>query len=122
MYLLGAEHPHKHASAVLIQKVIQDGERIVTDAEVFQEILHRYTAIKRPEFIEPAFELLRKIVDEVFPIDIRVVESARKIVLSKAGLSAREALHVAAMEIHQVSKIASFDADFDRVPRITRLY
>jgi len=121
MYLLGAEHPNKLASARVIDRIVKDGERIVTDVEVFQEILHRYSAIRRTEFIELAFNLLRKLVDETFPIDMKTVELARKIVLTKDGISARDAIHAASMEIHQVTQIVSFDADFDRIPRITRI-
>jgi serine/threonine protein kinase len=35
-----------------------EGERLVTDSEVFQELLHRYAAIQRLDAIEPAFEAL----------------------------------------------------------------
>lgn len=45
MYLIGADHPHKLQSLALIERVVKERERLVTDAEVFQEILHRYDAI-----------------------------------------------------------------------------
>ncbi|MFN0171838.1 MAG: PIN domain-containing protein, partial [Bryobacteraceae bacterium] len=45
MYLVGAAHPHKTDSQILLERLIAAGERLVTDAEVLQEILHRYTAI-----------------------------------------------------------------------------
>ena len=40
MYLVGAEHPHKIDAQRLLEKCISDNERLVTDAEVLQEILH----------------------------------------------------------------------------------
>jgi hypothetical protein len=43
-------------------------EMVATDAEVLQEILHRYSAIARSDAIQPAFEALLGVVDEVFPI------------------------------------------------------
>jgi predicted nucleic acid-binding protein len=43
MYLVGAPHPRKTESQVLLERVIAEGQRLVTDAEVLQEILHRYT-------------------------------------------------------------------------------
>ncbi len=54
MYLIGAAHPHKAEAQVLLERLIAAGRRLVTDAEVLQEILHRYTAIGRREAIGPA--------------------------------------------------------------------
>lgn len=47
MYLAGAPHPHKADAQRLLEKLISDRHRLVTDAEVLQEILHRYVAINR---------------------------------------------------------------------------
>ena len=58
MYLVGAPHPHKQDSQQIVERCIADGKRLVTDAEVLQEILHRYAAIKRLDAIQPAFEAL----------------------------------------------------------------
>jgi uncharacterized protein len=96
-------------------------ERLVTDVEVFQEILHRYTAIRRRDAIQPAFNALRAIVDEVFSVDLQDVELAKTIVLDLPPLSARDALHVAVMRRHRVARILTFDSDFERVPGIARL-
>lgn len=54
MYLVGSEHPHKVDSRQMLERCIADNERMVTDAEVFQEILHRYAAIGRKDAIQPA--------------------------------------------------------------------
>jgi predicted nucleic acid-binding protein len=54
MYLLGAPHRHKADAQVLIERAVASGERLVTDAEVLQEILHRCTAIRRIDAISPA--------------------------------------------------------------------
>ena len=58
MYLVGAAHPHKTDSQILMERLIAAGERLVTDAEVLQEVLHRYAAINRREAIEPALMIL----------------------------------------------------------------
>jgi len=121
MYLVGAAHPHKADAQRFLEDLVAARERLVTDAEVLQEILHRYVAIRRPEAIQPAFEALLGIVDEVFPVDLAAVERARTIVLGSADLSARDALHVAVMQRQRVARILSFDAGFDRVPGIERL-
>jgi hypothetical protein len=122
MYLVGAPHPHKIDAQVLLERCIAAGQRLVTDAEVFQEILHRYTAINRRDAIRPAFEALRGFVDEVFPIDRSDVLRASQMVRDQEWLSARDALHLAVVERYRVERIMSFDADFDRWPGVTRLH
>ncbi len=121
MYLVGAAHPNKVLAQQVLETCIAHDERLVTDVEVLQEILHRYVAIARREAIPPAFEALLGIVDEVFSVDRRDVERAKDIVLSTEGLSARDALHLAVMEHHAIKQILSFDTGFDAFPGVTRL-
>ena len=121
MYLVGAPHPHKADAQRLLERCILDGERLVTDAEVLQEILHRCVAIDRRDAIQPAFDALLGVVDEVFPVTAEDVARAKDVVLGAAGLSARDALHVAVMENRGVGTILSFDRGFDGRPGIRRL-
>lgn len=122
MYLVGTDHPHKRDAQRLLDAAVTKGLRLVTDAEVFQEILHRYCAIQRREAIGPAFDVLFGIVDDVLPVDRATVEAARAIVLSSYRLSARDAIHVAAMTRAGLSQIMSFDAGFDAQPGVTRVH
>ena len=121
MYLIGAAHAHKIDAQRALERLLSDRERLVIDAEVLQEILHRYTAIGRREAIQPAFDALLGVTDEVLPIDIDVAQRARAIVLERPRLSARDAVHVAVMQAHNIERILSFDAGFDHLPGITRL-
>ena len=52
MYLVGAPHRHKGDAQRLLEKLVTDRQRLVTDAEVLQEILHRYVAIDRRDAIQ----------------------------------------------------------------------
>ena len=122
MYLIGAAHPHKTDSQQLLERCISRNERLVTDAEVLQEILHRYVAIQRRDAIQAAFETILAIVDEVFPITQRDLQRAKEIVLGSTVLSARDALHLAVMEHNRVDKILSFDRGFDGFPGVKRIY
>lgn len=121
MYVVGAEHPLKRRAQGLLEQAVTAGERLVTDAEVLQEILHRYGAISRLDAIQPAFGVLLGVVDEVFPVERVDVERARDIMLGGLSLSARDAVHVAVMERHGVDRIMSFDAGLDRHPGLARL-
>jgi len=121
MYLVGASHPHKISAERLLEKLIRDGERLVTDAEVFQEILHRYVSIDRRHAIQPAFDVLLEVTDEILSITHKSVERAKQIVLGYRRLSARDAVHLAVMEEHGVHRILSFDSGFDAFPGVERL-
>jgi len=121
MYLVGAPHPHKADSQRLLERCVAEQERLVTDAEVLQEILHRYAAIARRDAIIPAFEALLSVVDEVFPIELADVERARDLLLAAPQVSARDAIHAAVMERRGVSTILTFDRAFGLLPGVTRL-
>jgi len=119
MYLIGAAHPHKTDAQMILERLIAAGERLVTDAEVLQEILHRYTAIDKRKAIAPALQVTLDIVDEVIPIEKADVLRAAEITHK---LSARDALHIAIMERHGIRSILTFVADFDRWPGLQRIY
>jgi predicted nucleic acid-binding protein len=122
MYLVGSAHPHKADAQRLLESALSARERLVTSAEVLQEILHRYVAIDRRDAIQPAFDALLGVVDEVFPITAEDAQRAKAIVLGQPGLSARDALHVAVMERADVTRIMSFDRGFDTIPGLSRLF
>ena len=121
MYLVGTSHPHKADAQRLLEKLVSERQRLVTDVEVLQEILHRYVAIDRRDAIQPAFDAVLGIVDEVLAIDLGAAERAKEIVLGHRELSARDAMHLAVMEKHGIERILTFDSGFDRFPGITRL-
>lgn len=121
MYLVGAPHPHKTDAQRLLERLLSERQRLVTDAEVLQEILHRYVAMNRLDAIQPAFDALLGVVDQVLAVDRSSAERAKQMVLAYRRLSARDALHLAIMEQHGIERILSFDSGFDGFPRVTRL-
>ena len=121
MYLIGAPHPHKSDAQRLLERLVSERQRLVTDAEVLQEILHRYVAIDRRDAIQPAFDALLGVVDQVLAVDGTAAERAKEIVLGHRQLSARDAVHLAVMEQPGIEQILSFDSGFDGFPGVTRL-
>src|ERR1039457_6890980 len=122
MYLVGAEHPHRTESQVLLERLTAAGKQLVTDAEVLQEILHRYISIDRRNTIDRAFEVLLNTVDDVCAVEKSDVLRAAEIAQHRASFSARDAIHIAVMEHHGIQSILSFDADFDRWPGLQRIH
>lgn len=122
MYLVGSSARYRAESQHMLESVIANGDRLVTNAEVMQEILHRYTAIRRLDAIQPAFDALLGVVDEVFPVTDVDVDRAKTILLGSAGArSARDAVHLATMERHRIARIMTFDVGFDGYPGVTRI-
>jgi predicted nucleic acid-binding protein len=122
MYLVGAPQAHKSEAQLLLERLIVSGQRLVTDAEVLQEIVHRYAAIGKREAIGPAFQLLLDVVDDVYAVEKADVLRAGEIVQTRALLSARDSVHIAIMERHGIRSILSFDGDFDRWPGLKRIH
>lgn len=121
MYVVGDDHPNKDVATRLLSLAIAEGETLVTDVEVLQEILHRYVAIARRDAINPAFDVLLGVVDEVLPIELADMELARRVVQTTERLSARDALHLAVMQRHGIDQILSFDRGFDDLPGVVRI-
>lgn len=121
MYIVGADHPLKVEARRVVEEAVAAGEILCTDAEVFQEVLHRYRAVGRQVDMDVCFEALRAIVEVVFPIELAEVDRARRLLATAPRLSARDALHVAVMQTHDVGRVLSFDRGLDGIPGITRL-
>lgn len=121
MYIVGPPHPTKARVKRLLADLLSGRDRLVTSAEVFQEIVHRYTSVRRLRALEAAWELLRDATDEIFPIGYEDVDRSREVLEATPGLSARDALHVAIMKRYGATRIVSFDTGFDKVDGILRL-
>ncbi len=121
MYLVGASHPNKDRAVAVLTQLVGNGERFVTDVEVYQEILHRYTGTQRVDAIDAAFDSLDTIADDVLTFGMSEIRAARALIGSVDGLSARDALHVAIMRTAGINRILSFDQGFDACPGIERL-
>ena len=121
MYLVGVDHPNREAARRALEEAVAAGKSLCTDAEVLQEILHRYTALRRPEGIDAAFDAVLAIVDVVYPIERADVERARRLLRTTPRLSARDAVHIAVMQGRDIDRIMTFDTGFDGIPGIVRL-
>lgn len=71
--------------------------------------------------IQPAFDLMGSLVDEVLPLDRETVEQTKDLLCERPSLSDRNAVHAAVMHRHGIDRIMSFDRGFDAVPGIERV-
>lgn len=121
MYAGGGDHEHKAASDAALRRVAAGGLRGAVDAEVLQEILHRYTSLRRTADRAIVYETAREVFDVVIPITAPVMEGAYGLLRRYARLSARDAVHAAVVLAHDLDAICSYDRDYDAVPGLKRV-
>lgn len=121
MYLVGGDHPNKSRVIELSSRLIGSSEELVTSAESFQEIIHRYTAISDRVHLNAAYEALEAIVNLTADVAKADVDEARALSGHYPGRSSRDCLHVAVMRRLGCSRIWSFDRGFDEVASIQRV-
>lgn len=121
MYLVGADHPSKQRVIELVSQLLSAREQLVTSAETFQEIIHRYRALNDREHLTAAYEALEAMVSQTVDVTKDDVDEARSASGRYPELSSRDCLHVAAMRRLSCTTIWSYDRGFDVVSAIQRI-
>jgi predicted nucleic acid-binding protein len=120
MYAAGAEHPSKAPSVALLEAVGSGRLEAAIDAEVLQELLHRYRAIGRWHDGRRVYDAARRVFPVVYPITEEITDVARALLDEVADLGARDALHAAVAASRGLGVICSYDRHFDRLPGLQR--
>lgn len=120
MYAAGALHPNKAPSVKLLEEVAAGALEATIDAEVLQEILHRYRAINRWEEGKQVYDLTRQLFPVVIPVTAKILDRARRLLDTDPQIMARDALHAAVVMLEQLDGVCSFDRDFDRIQGLLR--
>ena len=121
MYAVGRAHPLKHGAAAFLEKAAAGTVQAAIDAEVLQEILHRYRALERWKEGLVVYDTARILLTEVLAVTSEVMDGARRLMDEEPGLMARDALHAAVVTVYGLASITSFDRGFDRVEGLRRL-
>ena len=121
MYAAGAEHPNKVPSVQLLEKIADGSVDATLDAEVLQEVLHRYRAINRWTDGSKVYDDARRIFGMVVPITTEILDHARALLDEHDGISARDALHAAVVVVHDLDALCSYDRGFDRIGTVRRV-
>jgi predicted nucleic acid-binding protein len=121
MYAAGEAHELRDASQRVI-RLVRDGQLDgLMSAEVIQEILHRFVAIRRPEV---GARIARDALDlfaPVLPITHGVMDRMPKLVETYPDLAARDLVHVATCLENGLGSILSPDRGFDSIHEIRRI-
>lgn len=121
MYAAGAPHRHRERSLALLRRIAAAQVDGVLDAEVLQEILHRYRAIGRWETGKNLYDRARRVFPVVIPITAEILDVARSLLDEHHRLMARDALHAAVCRQADLDAICSYDRDFDQIKGLKRL-
>lgn len=121
MYAVGTAHPNKPPAIGYLRRVANGEIDAVTDAEVLQEILHRYRAIRRWEDGSRVYDLAKSVVARVLPITADIVDQARLMMHADIELGARDAIHAAVALANGCTAICTYDRAFDRIPGLGRV-
>ena len=121
MYAAGAQHANKKPCVQLLESIAVGTVNAVLDAEVLQELLHRYRAIARWTEGKQVYDDARRIFGIILPITAEVVDHARVLLDHHKGIGARDALHAAIVVIHNLEALCSYDRGFDQIPDVHRV-
>ncbi len=121
MYVAGGPHEHREPARRFLERVRKGEVDACTSTEVLQEILYRYSSLGRLDLAREVYDLFVEICPVVLDVTLADTDRARDLLCEASGISARDAVHAAVMLNHEVERIATFDAGFDRVPGIRRL-
>ena len=121
MYAGGGPHELRDSSANIV-RLARDGELDgVISAEVVQEILHRFVAIRRPDL---GARMARDALDlfaPVLPITHAVMDRMPDLVGRYPSLAARDLVHVATCLEEGIGVILSPDRGLDAVRELRRI-
>jgi predicted nucleic acid-binding protein len=109
IYAVGRSHPLKADAQNFFLDSSNKGKRLVTSAEVLQELLHVYLPVERMETLDAAMELATQGVDQVIPIDSAAVLHARNLVDNFPSLTARDLLHLSVCQLNKIKSLKTFD-------------
>lgn len=120
MYVAGREHPHRSSAHRFLERARAGDVDICTSTEVLQEILYRYSALKRFDLAGGVYDLFVQLCPVVLPVTLADTDRARRLVTDTEGISVRDAIHAAVMLNHDIGDIATFDQGFDSIAGIRR--
>jgi predicted nucleic acid-binding protein len=121
MYAMGAESPFKEPCARILRAGAADRQVLVTSAETFQEVLHRYRSIGRHGDIQATFQAISAAVRRILPVTFEDVEEARQLgerTPKGSRTSARDLVHAAVARRQGLREILTADTGFASIPGV----
>jgi hypothetical protein len=121
MYAAGVEHPLKSPSLRVLEAAACGRIVAVTDAEVLQEIMHRYALLNSRDKGADVVELFVQILQDVLPVTREDMAQALVLYREHSNVQTRDAVHAAVMANHGITAIVTADRHFDLFPGLRRI-
>ena len=123
MVAAGKPSPQREPCRRFLDRVVggDPGLDARTDAEILQEILHRYRTISAADTGTALFDAVLDLGIPVLSVTEAGLRHARTVTEDAPQLSTRDAVHVGVMLEHGISRVLSYDRGFDGVAGIERV-
>lgn len=123
MYAAGEDHPYKEACAWILSEIANGRLTAVIDAEIIQEILYRYGALREWKVATAMATNVLELVPTVLDVTVEDTKTAVQLFgqYGPQGVKARDVIHAAVMQNNALTTIISTDGHFDLLPHVTRL-
>jgi len=122
MYAAGRESPQRSPCQRFLEKMVAGGSAAAcTDAEVLQEILHRYRSLKIPAVGFQLFDAVTQLGISILAVTDRSLREARTLLEQYPSLSTRDGVHLGVMREHGIEEVLSYDRGFSQVSWVKRL-
>jgi predicted nucleic acid-binding protein len=121
MYATGAEHPLREPSRRVLSRIGTGELDGVISVEVIQEILHRFSSVRRRDVGEAQARDAMDFFAPVLPITHALMRRVPDLAARYPSLTARDLVHVATCVHEGITEIISPDRGFDGVAEIRRI-
>jgi predicted nucleic acid-binding protein len=121
MYAASDEHPLREPSRRVLSRIGTGELDGVISTEVVQEILHRFTSVRRVDVGQAQARDAMDFFAPVLPITHALMRRVPDLALKYPQLDARDVLHVATCIHEGITDIISPDRGFDQVAEIRRI-
>ena len=120
IYTAGKAHPLLEEARKVLDRIAEGTSHANTDAEVLQEILHVYDGRRERRKGFDTVDDLLVLFPNPIPIGRKEVETARDLMRAYSFLGARDAIHAAVVQTHDLEGIVTADKVFDRIKGVKR--
>lgn len=118
IYLADKLSLYYSACAKLISLLDKNNFQVVTSVETIQEIVHYSQRINKYKMgLRIALKII-KMVNQLLPVDIEVIESYLTLVNKYKNFDSRDILHLAVSIKYKIPVIVSYDKDFRKFKEI----
>ena len=120
IYAAGKTHPLQDQARKVLDRIAEGSLHANVNVELLQEILHVYAARKERAKGFDTIDDLLVLFPNPIPIGREEIETARDLMHSNSFLGARDAIHAAVVQTHDLEGIVTADKVFDRIKGVKR--